>query len=82
MLSGPNGPGASGPFGPWLGPLTPGWRLPSARPWQWERYRSPAVPLPHVIRYNGTVPTKLMGRPKYENYRAPDASRASQATGA
>ncbi|WP_268256110.1 hypothetical protein [Streptomyces aurantiogriseus] len=40
------------------------------------------MPLPHVIRYNGTVPTKLMGRPKYENYRAPDASRASQATGA
>ncbi|MGW3105822.1 bifunctional acetaldehyde-CoA/alcohol dehydrogenase [Streptomyces sp. NPDC001100] len=33
--------------------------------------RTNAVLLPHVIRYNGTVPTKLTGWPKYENYRAP-----------
>ncbi|MFE0403366.1 bifunctional acetaldehyde-CoA/alcohol dehydrogenase [Streptomyces nigra] len=32
--------------------------------------RTNAVLLPHVIRYNGTVPTKLTGWPKYENYRA------------
>ncbi|MFH9177046.1 bifunctional acetaldehyde-CoA/alcohol dehydrogenase [Streptomyces albogriseolus] len=42
--------------------------------------RTNAVLLPHVIRYNGTVPTKLTGWPKYENYRAPkrfqDISRA------
>ncbi|MGX1488079.1 bifunctional acetaldehyde-CoA/alcohol dehydrogenase [Streptomyces tendae] len=34
--------------------------------------RTNAVLLPHVIRYNGTVPTKLTGWPKYENYRAPE----------
>ncbi|MER6129595.1 bifunctional acetaldehyde-CoA/alcohol dehydrogenase [Streptomyces sp. NPDC001795] len=34
--------------------------------------RTNAVLLPHVIRYNGTIPTKLTGWPKYENYRAPD----------
>ncbi|MEU2982567.1 bifunctional acetaldehyde-CoA/alcohol dehydrogenase [Streptomyces hirsutus] len=34
--------------------------------------RTNAVLLPHVIRYNGTVPTKLAGWPKYENYRAPE----------
>ncbi|WP_151478289.1 bifunctional acetaldehyde-CoA/alcohol dehydrogenase [Streptomyces albicerus] len=34
--------------------------------------RTNAVLLPHVIRYNGTVPTKLTGWPKYEHYRAPD----------
>ncbi len=33
--------------------------------------RTNAVLLPHVIRYNGTVPSKLTGWPKYENYRAP-----------
>ncbi|MFK4104298.1 bifunctional acetaldehyde-CoA/alcohol dehydrogenase [Streptomyces sp. NPDC019531] len=33
--------------------------------------RTNAVLLPHVIHYNGTVPTKLTGWPKYENYRAP-----------
>ncbi|MEU4164049.1 bifunctional acetaldehyde-CoA/alcohol dehydrogenase [Actinoplanes sp. NPDC026670] len=33
--------------------------------------RTNAVLLPHVIRYNGTAPTKLSGWPKYENYRAP-----------
>jgi acetaldehyde dehydrogenase/alcohol dehydrogenase len=33
--------------------------------------RTNAVLLPHVIRYNGTVPAKLTGWPKYENYRAP-----------
>ncbi len=34
--------------------------------------RTNAVLLPHVIRYNGTVPTKLTGWPKYETYRAPE----------
>ncbi|MEV6613125.1 bifunctional acetaldehyde-CoA/alcohol dehydrogenase [Streptomyces sp. NPDC051051] len=34
--------------------------------------RTNAVLLPHVIRYNGSVPTKLTGWPKYENYRAPE----------
>ncbi|MEV8550193.1 bifunctional acetaldehyde-CoA/alcohol dehydrogenase [Streptomyces glaucescens] len=34
--------------------------------------RTNAVLLPHVIRYNGTVPAKLTGWPKYENYRAPE----------
>ncbi|MFL4951367.1 bifunctional acetaldehyde-CoA/alcohol dehydrogenase [Streptomyces sp. MMS24-I31] len=34
--------------------------------------RTNAILLPHVIRYNGTVPTKLTGWPKYENYRAPE----------
>ncbi|MFE6409885.1 bifunctional acetaldehyde-CoA/alcohol dehydrogenase [Streptomyces sp. NPDC057837] len=34
--------------------------------------RTNAVLLTHVIRYNGTVPTKLTGWPKYENYRAPE----------
>ncbi|WP_329267842.1 bifunctional acetaldehyde-CoA/alcohol dehydrogenase [Streptomyces sp. NBC_01451] len=34
--------------------------------------RTNAVLLPHVIRYNGTVPGKLTGWPKYENYRAPE----------
>ncbi|WP_406164653.1 bifunctional acetaldehyde-CoA/alcohol dehydrogenase [Streptomyces sp. NBC_00996] len=34
--------------------------------------RTNAVLLPHVIRYNGTVPTKLTGWPKYGNYRAPE----------
>ena len=34
--------------------------------------RTNAVLLPHVIRYNGTVPTKLTGWPKYEEYRAPE----------
>ncbi|MEW2048057.1 bifunctional acetaldehyde-CoA/alcohol dehydrogenase [Streptomyces sp. NPDC005476] len=34
--------------------------------------RTNAVLLPHVIRYNGTVPTKLTGWPKYENYLAPE----------
>ncbi|MEW1775446.1 bifunctional acetaldehyde-CoA/alcohol dehydrogenase [Streptomyces sp. NPDC086777] len=34
--------------------------------------RTNAVLLPHVIRHNGTVPTKLTGWPKYENYRAPE----------
>jgi acetaldehyde dehydrogenase/alcohol dehydrogenase len=37
--------------------------------------RTNAVLLPHVIRYNGTVPTKLTGWPKYENYRAPERFR-------
>jgi len=34
--------------------------------------RTNAVLLPHVIRYNGIVPTKLTGWPKYETYRAPE----------
>ncbi|MFD0318866.1 bifunctional acetaldehyde-CoA/alcohol dehydrogenase [Streptomyces flavalbus] len=34
--------------------------------------RTNAILLPRVIRYNGTVPTKLTGWPKYENYRAPE----------
>ncbi|QDQ09447.1 bifunctional acetaldehyde-CoA/alcohol dehydrogenase [Streptomyces spectabilis] len=34
--------------------------------------RTNAVLLPHVIRYNGTVPAKLTGWPKYEYYRAPE----------
>ncbi|MET0695354.1 MAG: bifunctional acetaldehyde-CoA/alcohol dehydrogenase, partial [Propionibacteriaceae bacterium] len=34
--------------------------------------RTNAVLLPHVIRYNGTVPTKLNAWPKYEDYRAPE----------
>ena len=33
--------------------------------------RTNAVLLPHVIRYNGTVPGKLTGWPKYESYQAP-----------
>ncbi|WP_245677915.1 bifunctional acetaldehyde-CoA/alcohol dehydrogenase [Nocardia acidivorans] len=33
--------------------------------------RTNAVLLPHVVRYNGTPPTKLTGWPKYENYQAP-----------
>ncbi|WP_435124337.1 bifunctional acetaldehyde-CoA/alcohol dehydrogenase [Micromonospora tulbaghiae] len=33
--------------------------------------RTNAILLPHVIRYNGTVPSKLTGWPKYETYRAP-----------
>ncbi|GIJ48110.1 aldehyde-alcohol dehydrogenase [Virgisporangium aliadipatigenens] len=34
--------------------------------------RTNAVLLPHVIRYNGTVPGKLTGWPKYERYTAPE----------
>ncbi|GIH81492.1 aldehyde-alcohol dehydrogenase [Planobispora longispora] len=34
--------------------------------------RTNALLLPHVIRYNGTVPAKLSGWPKYEDYRAPE----------
>ena len=34
--------------------------------------RSNATLLPHVIRYNGTVPTKLTSWPKYESYVAPE----------
>ncbi|GAA2565062.1 bifunctional acetaldehyde-CoA/alcohol dehydrogenase [Winogradskya consettensis] len=34
--------------------------------------RTNAVLLPHVIRYNGTIPSKLSGWPKYESYRAPE----------
>lgn len=34
--------------------------------------RTNAVLLPHVIRYNGSVPSKLSGWPKYESYRAPE----------
>ncbi|MFF9819085.1 bifunctional acetaldehyde-CoA/alcohol dehydrogenase [Streptomyces sp. NPDC014006] len=34
--------------------------------------RTNAVLLPHVVRYNGTVPAKLTGWPKYEHYQAPE----------
>jgi len=34
--------------------------------------RTNAVLLPHVIRYNGTIPTKLTSWPKYESYVAPE----------
>ncbi|HEY0260320.1 MAG TPA: bifunctional acetaldehyde-CoA/alcohol dehydrogenase [Lacisediminihabitans sp.] len=34
--------------------------------------RTNAVLLPHVIRYNGKVPTKLTSWPKYESYVAPE----------
>jgi acetaldehyde dehydrogenase/alcohol dehydrogenase len=34
--------------------------------------RTNALLLPHVIRYNGSTPTKLSGWPKYEDYRAPE----------
>jgi len=34
--------------------------------------RTNATLLPHVIRYNGTVPTKLTAWPKYERYVAPE----------
>jgi acetaldehyde dehydrogenase/alcohol dehydrogenase len=34
--------------------------------------RTNALLLPHVVRYNGSVPTKLSGWPKYENYTAPE----------
>jgi acetaldehyde dehydrogenase/alcohol dehydrogenase len=34
--------------------------------------RTNAILLPHVIRYNGSVPGKLTGWPKYECYRAPE----------
>ena len=38
--------------------------------------RTNAVLLPHVIRYNGTVPTKLTSWPKYEHYVAPERFQA------
>jgi acetaldehyde dehydrogenase/alcohol dehydrogenase len=34
--------------------------------------RTNATLLPHVIRYNGTMPTKLTSWPKYESYVAPE----------
>ncbi len=34
--------------------------------------RTNATYLPHVIRYNGTIPTKLTSWPKYEHYVAPE----------
>ncbi len=34
--------------------------------------RTNAILLPHVVRYNGTVPGKLTGWPKYERYTAPE----------
>lgn len=34
--------------------------------------RTNAVLLPHVIRYNGQIPTKLTSWPKYESYVAPE----------
>jgi acetaldehyde dehydrogenase / alcohol dehydrogenase len=38
--------------------------------------RTNATLLPHVIRYNGTVPTKLTSWPKYESYVAPERFQA------
>jgi len=38
--------------------------------------RTNAVLLPHVVRYNGTVPTKLTSWPKYETYVAPERFQA------
>ncbi|MDT0164665.1 bifunctional acetaldehyde-CoA/alcohol dehydrogenase [Actinotalea sp. AC32] len=38
--------------------------------------RTNATLLPHVIRYNGTVPTKLTSWPKYEYYVAPERFQA------
>ncbi|GAB3118825.1 bifunctional acetaldehyde-CoA/alcohol dehydrogenase [Streptomyces calidiresistens] len=37
--------------------------------------RTNAILLPHVIRHNGGVPTKLSAWPKYETYRAPERYR-------
>ncbi|PYG00868.1 acetaldehyde dehydrogenase / alcohol dehydrogenase [Georgenia satyanarayanai] len=37
--------------------------------------RTNATLLPHVVRYNGTVPTKLTSWPKYESYVAPERFR-------
>ena len=34
--------------------------------------RTNAVLLPHVVRYNGSIPTKLTAWPKYEHYVAPE----------
>ncbi|MGN8246622.1 bifunctional acetaldehyde-CoA/alcohol dehydrogenase [Cellulomonas soli] len=34
--------------------------------------RTNATLLPHVVRYNGTIPTKLTSWPKYEHYIAPE----------
>jgi acetaldehyde dehydrogenase/alcohol dehydrogenase len=38
--------------------------------------RTNATLLPHVIRYNGKVPTKLTSWPKYEHYVAPERFQA------
>ncbi len=42
--------------------------------------RTNATLLPHVIRYNGTVPTKLTGWPKYETLRRAGALPADRPT--
>ncbi len=42
--------------------------------------RTNAVLLPHVIRYNGTIPTKLTSWPKYEHYVAPERFQQIAAT--
>jgi acetaldehyde dehydrogenase/alcohol dehydrogenase len=42
--------------------------------------RTNATLLPHVIRYNGTVPTKLTSWPKYEHYVAPERFQQLAAT--
>jgi acetaldehyde dehydrogenase/alcohol dehydrogenase len=34
--------------------------------------RTNAVLLPHVVRYNGSIPSKLTAWPKYEHYVAPE----------
>ena len=38
--------------------------------WHIPHGRANGILLPHVIRYNGTVPTKLNVWPKIENYKA------------
>ena len=50
------------------GSCTP-WRTPSARSSTWSHGRTNATLLPPVIRYNGTIPTKLTSWPKYEYLR-------------
>ncbi len=38
--------------------------------WHVPHGRTNGILLPHVIRYNGTIPTKLNIWPKIENYKA------------
>ncbi|RYV52034.1 bifunctional acetaldehyde-CoA/alcohol dehydrogenase [Pengzhenrongella frigida] len=42
--------------------------------------RTNAVLLPHVVRYNGSIPSKLTSWPKYESYVAPERFQAIAAT--
>ena len=54
------------------------WPTPSASTFHLVHGRTNATLLPHVIRYNGTVPTKLTSWPKYEHYVAPGAVPADR----